>query len=88
MVLLSRLSLVQFSYGHTRFSSRNEVQKIIRIHNIRSDVDHIGMGAYCSAILSGDRGLVERAKAIYQYKNIGTSPVLIEKTVNKSNQQR
>ncbi|MBW3697024.1 hypothetical protein EK599_15085 [Vibrio sp. T187] len=61
------------------FLAEKKCRKINKIHNVRSDAGHIAMGAYCSAILSEDKRLVKRAKAIYEYKNIGTSPVLIER---------
>ena len=69
------------------FQAEKKCRKINKIQNVRSDASHIGMGAYCSAILSEDKRLVKRAKAIYEYKNIDTSPILIEKTATKSNQQ-
>ncbi|MEI8640865.1 hypothetical protein P4S68_06430 [Pseudoalteromonas sp. Hal099] len=61
------------------FQAEKKCRKISKIHNVRSDAGHIGMGAYCSAILSEDKKLVKRAKAIYEYKNIVTSSILIEK---------
>jgi len=60
------------------FQAEKKCRKISKIQNVRSDAGHIGMGAYCSAILSEDRRLVKRARAIYEYKNIFTSPILIE----------
>lgn len=66
------------------FQAEKKCRKISKIHNVRSDAGHIGMGAYCSAILSEDKRLVKRAKAIYEYKNIGTSSILIERKANKS----
>ena len=60
------------------------MQKNKKIHNVRSDAGHIAMGAYCSAILSEDKRLVKRAKAIYEYKNIGASPILVTREANKS----
>ena len=68
------------------FQAEKKCRKISKIHNVRSDACHIGMGAYCSAILSEDRRLVKRAKAIYEYKSIDSSPILIEKTATNSNQ--
>lgn len=65
------------------FQAEKKCRKISKIHNVRSDAGHIGMGAYCAAILSEDKRLVKRAKAIYEYKNIGSSPILIEKKANK-----
>lgn len=66
------------------FQAEKKCRKVSKIHNVRSDAGHIGIGAYCSAILSEDRRLVKRAKAIYEYKDIGTSSILIEKKANKS----
>lgn len=66
------------------FQAEKKCRKLDKIHNVRSDAGHIAMGAYCSAILSEDKRLVKRAKAIYEYKNIGTSPILITRAANKS----
>lgn len=66
------------------FQAEKKCRKIRKIHNVRSDAGHIGMGAYCSAILSEDKRLVKRARAIYEYKDIGTSSILIERKANKS----
>lgn len=52
------------------FKSEKKCRKIDKIPNILSDASHIGMGAFCSLILSFDEKLVERANAIYQYKGI------------------
>ncbi len=60
------------------FQAEKKCRKINKIHNVRSDSAHIAMGAFCAAILSEDRRLVKRARAIYEYKGIGTSPILIE----------
>lgn len=68
------------------FQAEKKCRKISKIHNVRSDAGHIGMGAYCSVILSEDKRLVRRAKAIYEYKNIGTAALLVERRVNKSTQ--
>jgi len=59
------------------FQSEKKIRKIDKLPNIQSDAGHIAMGAYCSAILSEDKRLIKRAKAIYQYKGIGTTPILI-----------
>jgi hypothetical protein len=61
------------------FQSEKKCRNIEKIHNIRSDSVHIAMGAYCSAIMSEDKRLVKRAKAIYEYKNISTVTLLISK---------
>lgn len=65
------------------FQAEKKCRKINKIHNVRSDAGHIAMGGYCSAILSEDRRLVKRARAIYEYKNIGTTPILVERMANK-----
>jgi hypothetical protein len=54
------------------FQAEKKARDLEKIPNVRSDAIHIGMGAYCAAILSGDRRLSKRAKAIYEYKKIGT----------------
>ena len=66
------------------FQAEKKCRKLHKIHNVRSDAGHIAMGAYCSAILSEDKRLIKRAKAIYEYKNIGTSPILVTREANKS----
>jgi hypothetical protein len=66
------------------FQAEKKCRKLNKIHNVRSDAGHIAMGAYCSAILSEDKRLIKRAKAIYGYKSIGTSSILITREVNKS----
>jgi len=66
------------------FQAEKKCRKLNKIHNVRSDASHIAMGAYCLAIISADKRLVRRAKAIYEYKNIGTSPILVTREANKS----
>lgn len=60
------------------FQAEKRGRKIAKIPNVRSDAAHIAMGAYCAALISQDVRLVNRAKAIYGYKNIGTIPVLVK----------
>lgn len=64
------------------FQAEKKCRKINKIHNVRSDSAHIAMGAFCSGILSEDKRLVKRARAIYEYKGIGTSTNLVEKKAN------
>jgi hypothetical protein len=66
------------------FQAEKKCRKLNKIHNIRSDAGHIAMGAYCSAILSEDKRFIKRAKAIYEYKNIGTAHILITREANRS----
>jgi hypothetical protein len=68
------------------FQAEKKCRRIEKLPNVRSDANHIAMGAFCSAILSEDRRLIKRAKAIYAYKGIGTTPLLIEKQASKSMQ--
>jgi hypothetical protein len=65
------------------FQAEKKCRKLNKIHNVRSDAGHIAMGAYCSVILSEDKRLIKRAKAIYEYKNIGTAPILVTREANK-----
>lgn len=59
------------------FQAEKKCRKLDKIPNVRSDANHIAMGAFCSAILSEDKRLVRRAKAIYEYKGISTVPLLV-----------
>lgn len=54
------------------FKAEKKSRRVEALANIRCDAGHIGMAAYCQALVSSDRKLSERAKAIYQYKEIGT----------------
>jgi len=38
-----------------------------KIKNILSDADHVGMAAYCQALLSADKRLCNKARAIYKH---------------------
>ena len=67
------------------FQAEKKCRKMNKIQNVRSDSGHIAMGAFCSAIMSEDKRLVHRAKAIYEYKGIGTTPLLVVNQANKSN---
>lgn len=62
---------------HLGFKAERKARRADKIPNVRSDAAHIGMGAYCAALFSADRRLVERAQAIYEYRDIGTVPVLV-----------
>lgn len=54
------------------------------IQNILSDGRHIANGAFCQVLLSRDRKLLDKASAIYKYKNIGTVPVTYTKTIDSA----
>jgi hypothetical protein len=60
------------------FQAEKKCRKLEKIPNVRSDANHIAMGAFCSAIVSHDKRLIGRARAIYDYKSIATIPLLIE----------
>lgn len=49
------------------------------IPGILSDGAHIGHAAYCQGLLSRDRKLLAKARAIYRYKNIGTQVLSVER---------
>ena len=53
------------------FQAEKKSRKIEKIPNTRSDSNHIAMGAFCTAIISGDERMAKRASAIYEYKSIG-----------------
>lgn len=48
------------------------------IPGILSDGSHIGHGAYCQGLLSRDKKLLAKARAIYRYKNIATQALSVE----------
>jgi hypothetical protein len=60
------------------FQAEKKCRKLEKIPNVRSDANHIAMGAFCSAIVSHDKRLIGRARAIYDYKSISTIPLLVE----------
>lgn len=62
------------------FQAEKKCRKIESLPNIRSDSGHIAMGAFCSAILSADKRLSSRAKAIYEYRRIGTLSLHLQST--------
>jgi hypothetical protein len=55
------------------FQAEKKCRKIEKLPNVRSDSGHIGMGAFCSLVISRDKRLVKRANAIYEYKGINSS---------------
>lgn len=54
------------------FQAEQKARRPSEVPNVRSDATHIAAGAYCAAIMSADKRLARRAKAIYQYRQIGT----------------
>ncbi|WP_426359349.1 hypothetical protein ACPUVO_03645 [Pseudocolwellia sp. HL-MZ19] len=59
------------------FQSEPKCRKIKQIPNIMSDAGHIAMGSYCDVILSNDKKLVNRAKAIFEFRDIQTKVIEI-----------
>lgn len=59
------------------FQAEKKCRKLEKMPNVRSDANHIATGAFCSAILSQDKRLIARARAIYEYKGIATVPLLV-----------
>lgn len=57
------------------FHSERKCRKVDRISNVLSDSQHIANASFCSAIISNDEALVQRAKAIYEYLNISTKVI-------------
>lgn len=55
------------------FQAEKKCRRIDKLPNVRSDSGHIGMGAFCSLVISKDKRLVKRANAIYKYKGINSS---------------
>lgn len=60
------------------FQAEKKCRKLEKLPNVRSDSGHIAMGAFCSAILSADKRMAKRAKAIYEYRKIGTVSLELE----------
>lgn len=59
------------------YQSEKKCRRKSRINNVKSDANHIASAAFCSAIFSEDKKLINRAKAIYSYKKILTKPFLV-----------
>lgn len=49
-----------------------------KIKNIMSDGQHVGMASYCNALLSADRKLCNKARAVYEYLGNITSALHFE----------
>lgn len=49
-----------------------------KIKNILSDGQHIGMASYCNALVSADRGIINKATCIYSYLNNITNALHFE----------
>ncbi|MEW9799396.1 hypothetical protein [Alteromonas sp. CYL-A6] len=65
------------------FQAEKKCRKLNKIHNVRSDASHMAMAAFCSAVISEDKRFIRRASAIYNYKNIDTISILMEKSTNE-----
>lgn len=61
------------------YKAEKKCRKIEKIPNIKSDSTHIAMGAFCAAIATTDDRFRQRAKAIYQFKDIKTKVIHLKK---------
>ncbi|MFY0663751.1 MAG: hypothetical protein JXQ97_03955 [Natronospirillum sp.] len=57
-----------------------KTRNLDKIANVISDANHIATSAYCQAMISRDNRLVDRARAIYQFRNIGTQAIFLDLT--------
>ncbi|MGL4220321.1 MAG: hypothetical protein ACRCSS_06800 [Shewanella sp.] len=55
------------------FHAEQKSRKLGSIANVQSDARHIAMAASCSALLTSDHRMAERARAIYEYLQNGTT---------------
>lgn len=60
------------------YKAEKKVRKPECVPNVLSDAAHIASGAYCGAIISGDKRLVARAKAIYKFLGHGTQVLYLD----------
>jgi len=63
--------------NHLGFRPDEGLAKPESIPGILSDASHVAHAAYCHGLLSRDRRLLMKARAIYRYKNIGTQVLTI-----------
>lgn len=56
-----------------------KLSRVERMPGIMSDASHVGHAAYCQGLLSADRRLCDKAKAIYRFKDIGTQVLRLER---------
>jgi len=49
-----------------------KMSSLSKVYGINSDASHIGHAAFCSALMSADDRLCKKARAIYEYFNVGT----------------
>jgi hypothetical protein len=49
-----------------------------KIHNVMSDGQHAGMASYCNALVSADRGIVNKSSCIFSYLNNITNALHFE----------
>jgi hypothetical protein len=62
------------------FSPDEKLARVERMPAIASDANHVAYGAYCDAVLSADRRLCTKARAIYKYRNISTEVYRLART--------
>lgn len=56
-----------------------KLSRVARMPAIMSDAAHVGHAAYCQGLISADRRLCDKAKAIYRFKGIATQVVRLER---------
>jgi hypothetical protein len=59
------------------FQAEKKARDPEKIENVMSDAAHIAAAAFCSAVISSDRRFARRAKAIYEYKGVGTASLIM-----------
>lgn len=59
------------------FQAEKKARDPEKIENVMSDAAHIAAAAFCSAVISADRRFARRAKAIYEYKGVGTASLIM-----------
>lgn len=59
------------------FQAEKKARDPEKIENVMSDAAHIAAAAYCTAVISADRRFARRAKAIYEYKGVGTASLIM-----------
>lgn len=59
------------------FQAEQKARDPEKIENVMSDAAHIAAAAYCAAVVSADKRFARRAKAIYEYKGVGTASLIM-----------
>lgn len=59
------------------FQAEKKRRKTSSQANVQSDAQHIAMASFCDALLSSDKRMIRRAKAIYEFRKIPTKVIHI-----------